>query len=330
MNGLELIIIGVLAVALGVALFVIWQKTRPITDEGLGRNIDIIAQALQKVQSEQRASQEIQRTLKDELRHTADHLKNLAVASEEREQRDQNYFKNLLEASKNIESVMRGSKTKGLAGENIVREILKIFPQGTMVYDFKVGSKVVEFGLKLPDGRILPIDSKVMASDELQELATSDNEDAKLKIIQKLELAVLRKAREVSEYISPPVTYERAIMAVPDSLHYLLKESVIRAHRDYGVLIVPYSMTIPYILSFMDLQRKHSTHLDEERVKTFLENLNLSLAKMDDILDNKVAKGNVMINNAYGEYKQLVSKIRGDALGLHVGESAPDELEAPK
>jgi DNA recombination protein RmuC len=330
MGGVELIIIGILAATLGMALFVIWQKSKPISDEGLGRNIEIIAQSVQKVHSEQRASQEIQRTLKDELRHTADHLKNLSIASEEREQRDQAYFKNLLEASKNIESVMRGSKTKGIAGENIVREILKIFPQGTMVYDFKIGSKVVEFGLKLPDGRILPIDSKIMASEELQELAASDNEDAKLKIIQRLELAVLRKAREVGEYISPPITYERAIMAVPDSLHYLLKESIIKAHRDYGVLIISYSMTIPYILSFMDLQRKHSTHLDEERVKTFLENLNLCLGKMDDILDNKVAKGNVMINNAYGEYKQIVSKIRGDALGLHVGDDEPTKLETPQ
>lgn len=326
----ELIIIGVLTLALGLALFVIWQKSKPITDEGLGRNLDIIAQSLQKVQVEQRASQEVQRGLKDELRHTADHLKNLSVASEEREQRDQTYFKNLLEASKNIESVMRGSKTKGMAGENIVREILKIFPQGMMVYDFKLGSKVVEFGLKLPDGRILPIDSKVMASEELQILANSQDETAKLKIIQQLELAVLRKAREVGEYISPPITYERAIMAVPDPLYYLLKESIIKAHRDYGVLIIPYSMTIPYILSFMDLQRKHSSHLDEERVKTFLESLNLSLSKMDDILDNKVAKGNVMIGNAYGEYKQLVSKIRGDALGLHISETNPDKLEQPK
>jgi len=326
---IALIVIGGLALALIVALIVIWQKSKPITNDSVGRAVEVIAQSMQKVQAEQRASQEVQRTLKDELRHTADHLKDLVVASGEREQRDQAYFKNLIEVSKSIESIMRGSKTKGLAGENIVREILKIFPQGTMVYDFKVGSKVVEFGLKLPDGRILPIDSKVMASDELRILSQTSDETAKLKIIQQLELAVLHKAREVGAYISPPMTYERAIMAVPDSLFYLLKESIIRAHRDYGVLIIPYSMTIPYLLSFVDLQRKHSSHLNEERVRTFLEDLSLSLAKMDDILDNKVAKGNVMISNAYSEYKQIVSKIRGDALSLHSAEEQP-KLSEPK
>lgn len=327
--GIELIIIGILSVGLIVALILVWQKSKPITDEGLGRNLEIIAQSVQKVQSEQRASQEVQRTLKDELRHAADHLKDLATASEEREQRDQAYFQNLLTASRNIESVMRGSKTKGMAGENIIREILKIFPPDAMAYNVKVGSKVVEFGLKLPDGRIVPIDSKILAVDELSGLESSDDEAAKLRIIQKIELLVLRQAREVGEYISPPATYEWAIMAVPDPLHYLLKDSVMRAYRDHHVIIIPYGMTVPYLLTFLDLHRKHTTHLDEERVKAFLIDLGHSLSKMDDILDNKVAKGNVMISNAYGEYKQLVSKIRGDAVGLQtVSESS--KLEQPK
>ena len=218
---------------------------------------------------------------------------------------------------KTVESVMRGSKTKGMAGENIIREILKIFPQDAMAYNAKVGSKVVEFGLKLPDGRIVPIDSKILAVDELAALDQSEDEAAKLRIIPKIEQLVLRQAREVSEYISPPATYEWAIMAVPDSLHYLLKDSIMRAYRDHHVIIIPYGMTVPYLLTFLDLHRKHAVHLDEERVKAFLVELGHSLSKMDEILDNKVAKGNVMIQNAYNEYKQIVSKVRGDSLALH-------------
>ena len=329
MGGVELIVIGILALALIVALVVIWQKSKPLTDEGLGRNVEIIAQSLQKVQSEQRASQEVERSLKDELRLTSDNLKNLSIASQEREQRDQVYFRNLLEASKNIESVMRGSKTKGMAGENIIREILKIFPPDAMAYNLKVGSKVVEFGLKLPDGRVVPIDSKILAVDELAGLEQSQDEAAKLRIIQKIELLVLRQAREVSQYISPPATYEWAIMAVPDALHHLLKESVMRAYREHHVIIIPYGMTIPYLLTFLDLHRKHAVHLDEERVKAFLVELSHSLSKMDDILDNKIAKGNVMIGNAYNEYKQLVNKIRGDSLSLNTNKDQP-KIEQPQ
>ncbi len=329
MGVIELVVIGVLAVALIVALVIIWLRSTPLTDQGLGHNIEVIAQSLQKVQTEQRASQEVERNLKEELRRTSDNLKDLSVASKEREQRDQTYFRNLLEVSKNIESVMRGSKTKGMAGENIIREILKIFPPDAMAYNVKVGSKVVEFGLKLPDGRIVPIDSKILAVDELGVLDQSQDEAAKLRIIQKIETLVLRQARDVSQYICPPATYEWAVMAVPDSLHYLLKESVMRAYREHHVIIIPYGMTIPYLLTFLDLHRKHAVHLDEERVKAFLVELSHSLSKMDDILDNKVAKGNVMIGNAYNEYKQLVSKIRGDSLNLTASEDQP-KIEQPR
>ena len=139
-----------------------------------------------------------------------------------------------------------------------------------------------------------------------------------------MEQLVLRQAREVSEYIAPPATYEWAIMAVPDPLHYLLKDSIMRAYRDHHVIIIPYGMTVPYLLTFLDLHRKHTVHLDEERVKAFLVDLGHSLSKMDEILDNKVAKGNVMIQNAYNEYKQIVSKVRGDTLALR--QASPKEL----
>lgn len=326
-----MIIILVLGLSLLIALAVlIMRRPNVSTSEGAAKIINDLIRMVDQIKTEQRAAQEIQRDLKSEIRSSTDNLKDLVTEHRERRERDQDYFQNILAATKGIESVMRGSKSKGMAGENIIREILKLFPQGTMVYDFKVGSKVVEFGLKLPDGRILPVDSKMVAVDELSMLHQSNDEDAKLKIIRKIEIEVLRKAREVSTYISPPVTYESAIMAVPDSLHYILKESIIRAHRDYHVIIVPYSMTIPYILSFLDLQRKHSARIDEERVKIFLENLGLSLSKMDDILDNKVAKGNVMIKNAYDEYQQIVSKIRGEALSLTNYESKKLESKTDK
>lgn len=314
----ELIIIVALAIGLVVALFYLFARRPHITtgNPEADSTLEMIVSAVQRIQGEQRASQEVQRGLKDELRHAADKISDLATTTIEREKRDQVYFQSLLTASKNIEGVMRGSKTKGMAGENIVRELLKLFPQGMMVYDFKLGSKVVEFGLRLPDGRIFPVDSKVVALEEMNQLQETEDEGVKAKLIAKIEQAIVRKAREVSEYIVPPITYERAIMAVPDAIHYLLKDSQIKAWRDYGVMILPYGLTVPYILTFMDLQRKHATHIDEERVKSFLEDLALTLSKIDDILDNKIAKSNVMIGNAYAESKQLVNKIKGEAVSL--------------
>lgn len=314
----ELIAIIALGLGLLAALIYIFSRRAPIVtgNPEADSALEFILHEVQKIQGEQRASQEVQRTLKDELRHAADKLKDLSVSSTEREKRDQVYFQNILNVSKSIEGVMRGSKTKGIAGENIVRELLKLFPQGMMVYDFKLGSKIVEFGVKLPDGRILPVDSKVVALEEMAQLQEEENEAVRAKLIARIEQAVLRKAKEVSEYISPPITYERAIMAVPDAIHYLLRDSQIKAWRDYGVMILPYGLTVPHILNFVDMQRKHATNLNEERVKSFLEDLAMSLSKIDDILDNKIAKGNVMISNAYNESKQQVNKIKAEAVSL--------------
>ncbi|MFH0905686.1 MAG: DNA recombination protein RmuC, partial [bacterium] len=219
----ELLVIMLLGLGLAVALVLLFvRKPSSSLDAGSTKSLDWLVAMIQKIQSEQRVDQEAQKEIKNELRFNADKLRELVTETQERHKRDEEAFKNILLATKGIESVMRGSKTKGMAGENIIREILKLFPQGTMVYDFKIGSKVVEFGLKLPDGRILPVDSKMMAAEELALISKTEDEPTKLRLIQKIELLVLRQAREVGEYISPPVTYERAIMAVPDSIHYLL------------------------------------------------------------------------------------------------------------
>src|SRR3989344_4745241 len=196
---LELTVIIVLGVGLVLTLaMLLGRRSAPVNESGVSKTVDLIAQAVQKVQAEQRATQEVQRDLKTELRSTSDNLKNLFTESQEREKRDQEHQRNITTIIRNVESVMRGSKSKGMAGENIIREILKIFPPDAMAYNVKVGSKVVEFGLKLPDGRIVPIDSKILAVDELAALDQSEDEAAKLRIIPKIEQLVLRQAREVS------------------------------------------------------------------------------------------------------------------------------------
>src|SRR5512132_2310841 len=64
------------------------------------------------------------------------------------------------EVVKRLATVLAGGASKGRAGEFILREHLAELPPGMLVTDFRVNGKVVEFGLLLPDGRRLPIDSK--------------------------------------------------------------------------------------------------------------------------------------------------------------------------
>ena len=72
------------------------------------------------------------------------------------------------EVIRRLSTVLAGGASKGRAGENVLREHLAQLPPGMLVTDFRVGGKVVEFGLLLPDGRRLPIDSKWTAVAELE------------------------------------------------------------------------------------------------------------------------------------------------------------------
>ncbi|MBU1082911.1 hypothetical protein KKE14_00505, partial [Patescibacteria group bacterium] len=111
-------------------------------------------------------------------------------------------------------------------------------------------------------------------------------------------------------YIHPPITWDRALMLIPDALYSVLKESFARAYSQ-SVILIPYSMAVPYILTFLDLHKQTLATYDEQQIKSFLEDLDRSLNEMETVLENQIARGNTMISNAYNEYKRLVGKVRG-------------------
>src|SRR5258705_9544571 len=67
-----------------------------------------------------------------------------------------------------LESVIAGSSTRGAAGENILEEALRHLPPEMLQRNMWVGGKVVELALRLPGGKLLPIDSKWVSSEALE------------------------------------------------------------------------------------------------------------------------------------------------------------------
>src|SRR5258708_30655177 len=63
-----------------------------------------------------------------------------------------------------LESVIAGSSTRGAAGENILEEALKHLPPEMLQRNVWVGGQVVELALRLPGGKLLPMDSKWVSS----------------------------------------------------------------------------------------------------------------------------------------------------------------------
>ncbi len=58
-----------------------------------------------------------------------------------------------------LEAVMAGTRSKGAAGENLIDPLFAQLPPEWQARNVQVGNKTVEFGSRLPNGRLLPIGS---------------------------------------------------------------------------------------------------------------------------------------------------------------------------
>src|SRR3989442_12028607 len=74
-----------------------------------------------------------------------------------------------------LEAVVAGSASRGAAGENILARAFSQLPPDLLERNAAFGSRVVEYALRLPGGRLLPIDSKWTSAASLERLADADH-----------------------------------------------------------------------------------------------------------------------------------------------------------
>jgi hypothetical protein len=211
------------------------------------------------------------------------------------------------EVIRRLSTVLAGGASKGRAGENVLREHLSQLPPAMLVNDFRVGGKVVEFGLLLPDGRRLPIDSKWTAFSELEALEAAEEPAEREACGRAVEKAVTLRAREVAQYLDPALTAPVAVAAVPDAAFAVLK----RAHADAyarGVVIVPYGSALPIVLFLYALVQRFGDAAD---VQASLAEVGGLLDAMASIVENKFARAGTMIANGSDEFRSHLGQARG-------------------
>jgi DNA recombination protein RmuC len=216
-----------------------------------------------------------------------------------------------------LSTVLAGGAAKGRAGENVLRERLSELPPGMLATDFRVGGKVVEFGLLLPDGRRLPIDSKWTGLAELEALEAADEPIELEAAARAVEKAVTLRAREVAQYLDPAITAPIAVAAIPDAAYAVLK----RAHADAyakGVVIVPYASALPIVLFLYSLVQRFGDAAD---VQASLAEVAGLLDAMESVVENKFARAGTMISNGADEFRSQLGKARGSIARAH--QSAP-------
>ena len=211
------------------------------------------------------------------------------------------------EVIRRLSTVLAGGASKGRAGEHVLRDHLSALPPTMLVTDFRVGGKVVEFGLLMSDGRRLPIDSKWTALAELEALEAATDGVERDACARAVEKAVAQRAREVAQYLDPAVTAPVAVAAVPDAAYEVLR----RAHADaygHGVVIVPYSAALPIVLFLFALVQRFGDAAD---VQASLAEVGGVLDSLEAVVENRFARAGTMITNGADEFRSQLGKARG-------------------
>jgi RmuC family protein len=222
---------------------------------------------------------------------------------------------------KRLATVLAGGASKGRAGEHILREHLAELPPGMLVTDFRVNGKVVEFGLLLPDGRRLPIDSKWTALAELEALEAATDAVGRDACARAVERAVVVRAKEVAQYLDPAVTAPVAVAAVPDAAYEVLKRAHAEAYAK-GVLVVPYSSALAIVLFLYSLVARYGDAAD---VQASIAEIVGVLDAIESIVENRVAKAATMLANGADELRSQLGKARGSVARAGAIREAPAE-----
>ncbi|MBN2372108.1 MAG: DNA recombination protein RmuC [Vicinamibacteria bacterium] len=214
-----------------------------------------------------------------------------------------------------LESVIAGAGSRGAAGENILVRALSQLPPDLLETNVAFGSRVVEYALRLPGGRLLPIDSKWTSAAALEQLEAAEDGREMKRLVEQVTREVRQRVKEMSKYLDPDRTLALAVLALPDAAYFAAPEAHGEGYRE-GVLVVPYSLAFPYLLALYRLALRFGTSVDVVRVEERLRSLEELLKRTDEELEGRLSRALVQLTNARDDMRTQVSLARRLMNGL--------------
>lgn len=265
------------------------------------------------------------KSIQGELNKAQEGLIRLQASDKAREQLE----RSSAESIKRLEAIIAGTQSKGIAGENILEQVFSKLPIEWQVRNFTVGNKTVEFGLRLPNELILPIDSKWAATGLLDQLTASDDPTERISLKSKIEDAVLEKAREVKKYLEPSLTMSFGIAAVPDAV-FDLSSGILPEIYQLNVMLISYSMFVPYLLLVFEMVLKTSQNVDLEKLGAYLQTAQQSVAAAQEELQGRFSRAITMLGNSRDDMTAHLAKIGSGLTGLRITSNTPTTPPAPE
>src|SRR2546426_1448099 len=306
-----------LVAGVGVVAALVWGLVK--RTEGHARDV---AELKTRLQTGGQAQETQAAELRERLSNPQSAMEGLKAALSARQPIEEDARASL----KRLEHVIAGSSSRGSAGEHILEEALRHLPPEMLQRNVWVGGKVVELALRLPGGKLLPIDSKWVSSGALEQLAEPGlDAQRRAQLIGQVEREVERRVREVSQYIDPATTSPFVLAVIPDAAYDVSRGAIVRAHQRH-VMVVGYAMALPYLLTLYQLHLQFARSVDMEKLQSALIDVERHLDTLEAILDNKLQRALTMLQNTYTEGKQVSARIRSAAQSVQVLDGGPAEV----
>ncbi|MEN6480446.1 MAG: DNA recombination protein RmuC [Anaerolineales bacterium] len=233
-----------------------------------------------------------------------------------------------------LERLLVGSQSRGAAGENIAEQVLAQLPAEWLVRNWHVGNKVVEFGLRLPDGSVLPIDCKWTGVELLERLEAAKTPIEARRAKDRLVMAVAQRAKEVAKYVDPQTTAGLGIAVVPDAVyaHCLeVQASLIRER----VVVIGQSLLLPYLLLVFQAVLAGARDVDQQRLHAALDSCLDNIGAAQEEVEGRLSRALVLLENGrsalaanLAEAAAALSGVRRLAVALHQPEEEADRLSS--
>jgi hypothetical protein len=85
-------------------------------------------------------------------------------------------------------------------------------------------------------------------------------------------------------------------------------------------------MALPYLLTLYQLHLQFARSVDMEKLQSALIDVERHLDMLEGVLENKLQRAVSMLQNAYGEGKQVSARIRATAQSVQVVETDVGEI----
>lgn len=231
---------------------------------------------------------------------------------------EQESERQIAESIRRLETVIAGTQTKGSAGENVIEVVFSKLPIEWQERNFRIGGKSVEFALRLPNNLIMPIDSKWPATNLIEQFFSTEDVQEQQRIKKAIEDAVFQKAKEVRKYIDPSITVNFGVAVIPDAVYDLIVGVQSEIFKQ-NVVVISYSMFIPYLLLVFQMSLKYSQSIDLQKLDAHLETAQESLKSLQEELDGRFSRAITMINNSRDDMRAILGKLGGSLTSLQIG-----------